>query len=337
MEIRENVSLLDYNTFHINVNSRLFSRITRAEELNNLSKHLSRNDPHLVLGGGSNILFTRDFEGLCLKIEIEGTEIVREDDEHVWIRVGSGVNWHQFVLQVIDRGWGGIENLSLIPGTMGAAPMQNIGAYGVEIREVFKELEFYHIESGEWSTFNTEQCEFGYRNSIFKQALRGKVIITSVTLRLSKHPEVNTSYGAIRDTLEEMGVDKPTIKSVSDAVIRIRSSKLPDPAIIGNAGSFFKNPSIDKIDFEGLKAEFPNIPGYNLENQTVKVPAGWLIEFCGWKGHHRGEVGVHDRQALVLVNHGKGTGTEILELAEEIRRSVADRFGIVLENEVNVI
>lgn len=297
-----------------------------------------KNNEVLILGGGSNILLTRDFSGLVIRNQITGIDIVSEDEHHVIVKAGGGEIWHEFVLHCIENGWGGIENLSLIPGTVGAAPMQNIGAYGIEIKEVFESLTAVNLKTGEPQQFYKDECQFGYRESIFKLEARGQYFITDVTFKLTKsNHKINTSYGAIQDVLNERNISSPTIKDVSDAVISIRQSKLPDPKEIGNSGSFFKNPTIDKIDFEGLKIEFPDIPGYVVSDNQVKVPAGWLIEQCGWKGLKRGSIGVHKNQALVLVNYGGGKGSDIAALSKEIQQSVIDKFGIELTPEVNFI
>jgi UDP-N-acetylmuramate dehydrogenase len=291
----------------------------------------------LVLGGGSNVLLTRDFEGLVIKIGLKGIQKIREDQHHVWLKVAAGENWHEFVLHCIEQGYAGVENLSLIPGTVGAAPMQNIGAYGVEIKEVFEELTALNIATQQLVTFDLPTCRFGYRESIFKHEAKGRYIIVDVTFRLNKVPTYHVNYGDIQQTLAEMGVSDLSIKAVSDAVIRIRQSKLPNPAEIGNAGSFFKNPEIPKEQFEQLKAQHPTMPGYETSPATMKVPAGWLIEQAGWKGHRSGNVGVHARQALVLVNYGGGTGLEIKALSEKIQASVFERFGVKLQAEVNFV
>jgi UDP-N-acetylmuramate dehydrogenase len=293
--------------------------------------------PKMILGGGSNVLFTQDFQGLIIKNGLTGIQKVSEDADAVVLKVGAGENWHEFVLYAIDQGLGGIENLSLIPGTVGAAPMQNIGAYGVEVKDVFVSLEAINKETLEIEIFNVEDCKFGYRQSVFKNVFKDKYIITSVSFRLTKKYTLNTSYGAIEETLSDEGVSNPTIRDVSNAVIKIRQSKLPDPKEIGNAGSFFKNPVIDSLDHEGLKAEFPDIPGYELPGDEVKVPAAWLIQNCGWRGKRLGAIGVHENQALVLVNYGGGKGADLKKLAQDIQQSVADKFGIELEMEVNVI
>ena len=335
MQILENISLKQYNTFGIDVKAALFSRFTTVDEAKELLAF--RNSGLLVLGGGSNILFTKNAEGLVMKNEIAGIEKINEDENHVYIKAGAGVNWHSLVLYCIENNFAGIENLSLIPGNVGASPMQNIGAYGVEIKDVFHSLEALHIEDGSIIEFKLNDCGFGYRESVFKRKYKGLFIITSVTYRLNKKPHYNTSYGAIEQELEKMGVKELSIRAVSNAVINIRRSKLPNPAEIGNAGSFFKNPEVEKPLFEKLKNEYPNIVGYALENGNVKLAAGWLIEQCGWKGYRKGDAGCHAKQALVLVNYGKAAGTEIYALSEAIIRSVNERFGILIEQEVNII
>lgn len=338
MIIHQIAPLIQHNTFGVVAFAKYFCEITSTEELSQLHKLTEYQDNSLlILGGGSNLLFTKDFDGLVIKNSIKGVALLEENDSEVVVKVGAGEVWHQFVMHAIENNWGGIENLSLIPGTVGAAPMQNIGAYGVEIRQAFENLEAFHLESGELRTYNNHECKFGYRDSIFKNKVKGQYFITSVTLRLTKNHTYNTSYGAVQDTLQEMGVQELSIKAISDAVVHIRQSKLPDPSVIGNAGSFFKNPTIDKVDYEGLKQEFSNLPGYKLPDNKVKIPAGWLIEQCGWKGKRLGNIGVHEKQALVLVNYGGGTGQELKNLAIEIQSSVADNFGIELSPEVNFI
>lgn len=282
------------------------------------------------------MLFTRNPEGLVVLNKIKGTEVLEENTDEVLVKVGGGTTWHDFVLYTIAQGWGGLENLSLIPGTTGAAPMQNIGAYGVEIKDTFHALEAVNRADGSLRTFKTNDCQFGYRSSVFKTSERDKWVISSVTFRLNKNPRFNTSYGAIQETLEARGTTTLSLQAVSDAVVHIRQSKLPDPKQIGNAGSFFKNPVIEEAHFNKLKQEFPAIPSYPQED-GIKVPAGWLIEQCGWKGHRRGQVGVHDKQALVLVNHGGAQGSEIKKLSEDIQASVKEKFGIELEAEVNFV
>lgn len=291
----------------------------------------------LVLGGGSNILFCKDIDGLVLKNEIEGIEKVLETDDHVYIKSGAGVNWHQFVLYCVHHHYAGVENLALIPGSVGASPIQNIGAYGVEIKDVFYELEAIQIADGKMITMKNADCAFGYRDSIFKKAYKNKLIITSVTFRLSKHPVFKTSYGAITDELKKMGVETLSLISIAQAVMNIRNSKLPDPKLLGNAGSFFKNPTIATNQFHQLQHKYPSIPGYVVDGGFTKIAAGWLIEQCGWKGYRKGDAACYDKQALVLVNYGNATGLDIVELSSQIIESVNSKFGIVLEREVNVL
>ncbi len=343
MTIQENVSLQPYNTFGISAHTRYFVSITRAEELQTLiHQEIYRNQEVMILGGGSNILLTSDFDGLIIKMDIQGIEAVEENEEYMWLRSGAGENWHAFVLYCISHGYGGVENLSLIPGTVGAAPMQNIGAYGVEIKDVFESLVAVDLETGALRTFSNQACRFGYRDSIFKRDLKGKYVITAVTFRLSKQPQINTSYGTIEDALQQIRSaeeyqPRPPIQEVSDAVIQIRQSKLPDPREIGNAGSFFKNPVVNRKQYEALQHTYENVPGYPVTEDTVKVPAGWLIEKCGWKGKRVGQTGVHSKQALVLVNYGGVKGAAVYELAMQIKKSVWNTFGIEIAPEVNII
>lgn len=336
MQIQENISLKAFNSFGIDAKARYFASFNSTEDLSELLTPDSRLST-LILGGGSNILFTKDFEGLVLKNEIKGITEIHEDSEYVYVKTGAGENWHQFVLYCISRNWGGVENLSLIPGNVGASPMQNIGAYGVEIDELFWDLEAWHIKEKRLVTFTKNDCEFGYRESVFKKKYKNQFIILNVTYQLRKKPRYNTSYGAIEQELEKMGVRELTIKAISDAVINIRSSKLPDPAKIGNAGSFFKNPSVTSEQFRILKSKFENIVGHENIDGTFKLAAAWLIEQCGWKGFRRGDAGCHDKQALVLVNYGNAKGDEIYNLSEEILQSVKERFEVNLEREVNII
>lgn len=289
-----------------------------------------------MLGGGSNILFVNDFEGLVIHLNIKGREIIEENDKEVLIRVGAGENWHETVMYAVDNGWGGIENLSLIPGSVGAAPIQNIGAYGVELEDVFESLEAIDLETGISKTFDKKSCKFGYRDSVFKNELKGKYIITEVTLRLQKDPDVNRTYGALSEHLKEKGISDPDIKDISETVISIRQSKLPDPAKIGNTGSFFKNPVISEEAFRELQKEYPEIPNYPAGDE-IKIPAAWLIDQCGWKGKQIGDAGVHKAHALVIVNYGNANGGEIIELAEKIRHSVFKKFGVKLIPEVNIV
>ena len=336
MQIHENLSLKPYNTFSIDAKARFFNEFTSVEDLEEYLMLYSQY-PVLILGGGSNILFTKDFAGVVLKNEIKGIELQHEDAEHLYVKVGAGENWHQFVLHCIGHGWAGVENLSLIPGNVGASPIQNIGAYGVELHDIFWSLEAFHLYERRVHTFTTEDCEFGYRNSIFKNRYKTEFAILSVTFQLRKKPIFHTDYGAINEELEKMGVKDLSIKAVSQAVINIRSSKLPDPNIIPNAGSFFKNPEVPTEKYEALQSAFPDIVAYPLAKGTVKLAAGWMIEQCGWKGYRKGDAGCHAKQALVLVNYGNAKGDEIYELSEEIFQSVNNKFGVFLEREVNIV
>lgn len=330
-------SLKSYNTFKINAQASDLSNFASLEQLEQLLADKDDTQPLLVLGGGSNILFTRDFEGLIIKNEITEKQLVREDNDYYFIKAGAGENWHRFVLYCLENNYYGIENLSLIPGCIGASPIQNIGAYGVEIKDVFHELEAYDLVEKRTRIFQHDECAFGYRDSVFKQHFRNRFVILNVTYRLNRQPAIHTSYGAVEQELEKMGVTAPSPKAISDAIIRIRSSKLPDPAIIGNAGSFFKNPVVPQALFDNIKTTHPSIPGFPAAPGHTKVPAGWLIEQCGWKGYRKGDAGCYDKQALVLVNYGNATGKEIYNLSEEIIQSVINQFGIQLEREVNII
>jgi UDP-N-acetylmuramate dehydrogenase len=337
MKIQENISLKPFTTFGIDKKAKFFTTVETLDELKAaLLAAKEKQLPVFILGGGSNILLTRDIDGLVIKLEIKGINLVKEDGDQLWVEVGAGEMWHELVLHSIAQDWAGLENLSLIPGTVGASPMQNIGAYGVEIKDVFDSLQAMHRETLEMQSFNAEACRFGYRESVFKQTFKDQFVITSVTFRLSKTPNFHLEYGAIREVLAANSIDQPSIRSISDAVIQIRQSKLPDPKEIGNAGSFFKNPTIPNTQFDALKASYPSIPGYPSA-EGVKVAAGWLIEQTGWKGKRIGEVGVHAKQALVLVNYGGGTGEEIKKLSEQIQASVYDKFGVQLQAEVNFI
>jgi UDP-N-acetylmuramate dehydrogenase len=338
MNLQENFSLKPYNTFGIDAKAKYFATFESITELEEILHHKPKTiNSKLILGGGSNILLTKDFDGIVLKNEIKGIEIVNEDDDHIYIKAGAGENWHQFVLHCVNNSYAGVENLSLIPGNVGASPMQNIGAYGVEIKDVFYELEAFHKHHHVIQKFSLRDCEFGYRESVFKNKHKDQFVITSVTYRLNKKPSFNTSYGAISQELEKMGVKELSIQAISKAVINIRSSKLPDPKEIGNAGSFFKNPVISNEQFNKIKEAFPNIVAFPSGNDNTKLAAGWLIEQCGWKGYRKNDAGCYPKQALVLVNYGNATGNEIFELSEEIIESVKKKFGVVLEREVNVI
>ena len=328
-------SLQAYNTFGVNAFAEALIEIDSEEKLLEVI-HSRAARPFFILGGGSNVLFRQDLQATVLLNRIKGMVLVEEDDETATIAVGGGENWHELVRWTLENNWGGLENLSLIPGTVGAAPIQNIGAYGVELKDSFMGLEAIELSTGEEQVFSAEDCQFGYRDSYFKREGKGKYFITRVYLSLSKQTQVNTSYGAIQEVLQAAGIVQPSIQDVSKAVIQIRSSKLPDPAVIGNCGSFFKNPELALSDFENLQAQYPHMPHYPAIDK-VKVPAGWLIEQCGWKGQKRGNVGCYEKQALVLVNLGGATGGEVWNLAQEIKTSVKEKFGVELEVEVNVI
>lgn len=338
MEFKENFSLKSLNTFGINTYCHYYTEFENINALKNILEHpLAKQNKKLVLGGGSNILFTKDFDGLVVKNNILGIEKIKEDENSVYLKAGAGVNWHSFVMYCIENNLAGVENLSLIPGNIGASPIQNIGAYGVEVKDVIECVLGIFIEDlSEFSLTNSE-CNFSYRESIFKHELKNKAIITHVVYRLNKTPKFNTSYSAIEQELEKMGVRDLSIKAISEAVINIRRSKLPNPAEIGNAGSFFKNPTIDKTTFDNLKTQFPEIPNYPQNDGSVKLAAGWLIEQCGWKGFRKDDFGVHKLQALVLVNYRNAKGSDIYRLSEDILQSVFNKFGVRLEREVNII
>lgn len=339
MTLLENVDLQSYNTFGIKVFARYFTILRTSEDAKELfTSAIFKSVPHLFLGGGSNLLFTKNYDGLIVKVEIQGKEIVAEDEDTVTLKVGAGENWHALVMYCVEHNWGGIENLALIPGTAGAAPIQNIGAYGVEIKKIISSVETVEINGGMSKVFTNVASQFGYRESIFKQELKDKYLISSITLTLTKkNHQFNISYGALEEILKQQGVSELSLKSISDAVIHIRSTKLPDPTRIGNAGSFFKNPSIhvDLRDF--IRKEFPALPSYPAADGMVKIPAAWLIEQCGWKGKTFGKIGVHQHQPLVIVNYGGGEGEKIWQLAMDIRESVKAKFNITLQPEVNVI
>ncbi len=336
-QVQHHISLKPYNTFGLDVQTRAFAEVNSLASLKEAIAE-SPEEQFMFLGGGSNVLFCKDYEGLVIKNSIKGIHIVSEDDQHVTLKVYSGEGWHDLVMHCVERNWGGIENLSLIPGTVGAAPMQNIGAYGVELEKVFIELEALNLHTFELHTFNKISCAFGYRESVFKRQLKGQYFIYSVTIRLDKQPKISIEYGDIQQVITDKGIalSEASIKDVSDAVIQIRSSKLPDPKVLGNSGSFFKNPVITKEKFEQLQQQYPGIKGFPNDH-GVKVPAAWLIEQCGWKGKRVGETGAHAKQALVLVNYGNASGNEVYQMALTIIQSVKDTFGIQLEPEVNII
>jgi UDP-N-acetylmuramate dehydrogenase len=339
IEVKENVELLPYNTFKIDAKAKYFTTIYTPNDFDELiCSELFRKNAHLILGGGSNLLLTKDFNGIVVKNGFKGIAIADETDETVTLTVGSGENWHELVMYCVGKNFGGIENLSLIPGTVGAAPMQNIGAYGVEVKEVIHKVDAIEISTGSMHSFTNRECKFGYRESVFKQDLKNKFFISSITLTLTKKDHrFNISYGAITEVLKERKVEKVDIRAISDAIIDIRKKKLPDPNLIGNAGSFFKNPSVDSYFFESIKKRFSEIPSFPGEHNMIKIPAAWLIEQCGWKGKTLVNIGVHKHQALVLVNYGGGDGKKIWQLAMDIQSSVKEKFGVTLQPEVNII
>ncbi|OYZ00087.1 MAG: UDP-N-acetylenolpyruvoylglucosamine reductase [Sphingobacteriia bacterium 28-36-52] len=338
IQILENISLKPFNSFGIHALAKSFCSVSSIIEMQELLEwNKIQNNPLLILGGGSNLLFTKDYNGLVLQNALKGIELIREDHENYYVKAMAGENWHQFVCYCVQMQYQGIENMSLIPGNVGASPMQNIGAYGVEIKDVFESLEAIQISDGAVVTFNNTACEFGYRESIFKRLLRNQFIILSVVFKLRKTPVYNTSYGNIEQELINMKEQQPSIRSIAEAVIRIRQRKLPDPSKIGNAGSFFKNPIIPTGLYEELKKENKNIPGYAVNNgDYTKVPAAWLIEQTGWKGFRIGDAGCYPLQPLVLVNYGNATGAEIFNLSTQIIEKVQAHFGIQLEREVNI-
>ena len=337
--VLENVSMLPYNTFGIDVSARFFVEINHLQEYIELVQAGNYGHvKHLFLGGGSNLLLTQDIDALVVKIQMLGIEVLEEDADHIWVKAGAGVVWHDFVCYAVDHQWAGIENMSLIPGTVGAAPMQNIGAYGVEIKDTFDHLDALNLTTMQMERFDATRCAFGYRESYFKHEGKGQYLITAVCFRLNKQVQAQTSYGAIQSVLAEKGILNPGISDVANAVIEIRQSKLPDPKEIGNSGSFFKNPTLPADAAARLIAEYPNIPHYPVEGSTdIKFPAGWLIEQAGWKGYRSGDAGVHAKQALVLVNYGHAKGAEIQTLSEQIKKSILEKFGVVLETEVNIL
>ena len=337
MQIQENISLKNYNTFGIEVKANQFIEINSSDKLHAL---IAVNKDFFILSGGSNLLLTKDIEKLVIHLNTKGIEILTEvqNKNEVFVKVSAGENWHEFVLWCIDHDFGGIENMSLIPGNVGTSPIQNIGAYGIELKDTMYELEALEVATGALKTFSNAECEFGYRNSVFKNQLKGQFIITTVTFKLTKNKhQLNSSYGAIQLELEKNNIQNPTIKDISNAVIAIRQSKLPDPKELGNSGSFFKNPVILKHQFRQLQHKFPDVPHYIISDTEVKVPAGWLVEQCGFKGKRFGDAGVHKNQALVLVNYGSATGKEIFELSKLIQKTVFEKFDIALEAEVNIL
>ena len=338
MNIIKNYPLLKLNTFGVDIKAKYFTSINTINELIEVRKTKVFTDLKLlILGGGSNILFTKDFDGLVILNNIKGKEIIDQNQQSIFLKIGAGENWHELVMYCVDNGWGGIENLSLIPGNTGTAPMQNIGAYGVEIEETFVELEALEISSGKIVKFNNSDCEFGYSESVFKNKMKNQYIILNITLELKKNPVLNINYGDVKVILESQNIKNPAIKEVSNAIISIRQSKLPDPKKIGNSGSFFKNPIVSLNQLELIKKKYPNVVNYEINENEFKIAAGWLIERAGWKGKKFNNYGVHEKQALVLVNYGLANGMEIFELSEKIILDIKDKFGITLEREVNII
>jgi UDP-N-acetylmuramate dehydrogenase len=337
MNIRSNQSLLAYNTFRIDVNAKYFVEVSSIDELKEvLTSDVCKQNKLFILGGGSNLLLTKDFDGLVIRLGIKGITVCEEDDD-VYVEAGAAEVWNDFVQFNVNKGYAGIENLSLIPGTVGASPIQNIGAYGVEIKDCFYSLTAIDIESLELIKFNKEDCEFSYRESVFKNKYKGKYIICSVVFKLSKTANLKLHYGAIQDELTKRNIVEPSIKDVADVVSHIRVLKLPDPSTIGNSGSFFKNPIITKSQFESIQNKFPEIVSYPVDEQHVKLAAGWLIEQCGWKGKQIGNAGTWKNQALVIINHGGASGKEIFDFSQSIIDSVYQRFGVSLEREVNTL
>ncbi|WP_396157565.1 UDP-N-acetylmuramate dehydrogenase [Flavobacterium sp.] len=337
MNILNNFSLKKYNTFGIEAKAKQFVAVKTTEELKTIVKE-NLAKPKFILGGGSNMLLTQDIEALVIHIDLKGKKVVKEDNDFVWVESMAGENWHEFVLWTINQNFGGLENMSLIPGNVGTTPVQNIGAYGTEIKDTFASCEAMNIATQEMKTFTKEACHFGYRESIFKHEVKDQYIITSVVFKLTKsNHKINTSYGDITKELDKQNVITPTLKDISNAVIAIRQSKLPDPAALGNSGSFFKNPIISKVDFDKIHALHPEMPHYVVSATEVKVPAGWLIERAGFKGKRFGDAGIHKNQALVLVNYGNATGQEILNVSKDIQDTILKEFGIAIEAEVNVI
>ena len=337
MPIQKKFSLKKYNTFGIDAKAKQFVAVHNIEDLKKVVQE-NKSEPKLILGGGSNLLLTQDIQALVIHIDLKGKKILTEDDNFVWVESQAGENWHEFVLWTIDQNFGGLENMSLIPGNVGTTPIQNIGAYGTEMKDTFVSCDAMNIETQQMKIFATEDCHFGYRESIFKHDAKDQFIITSVVFKLTKrNHKINISYGDITKELEKQSIVTPTLKDVSNAVIAIRQSKLPDPKELGNSGSFFKNPIIPKLDYEKIHALHPEMPHYVISETEVKVPAGWLIEKAGFKGKRFGDAGIHKNQALVLVNYGNATGQEILNVSKDIQATILKEFGIAIETEVNVI
>jgi UDP-N-acetylmuramate dehydrogenase len=338
MRIVRNVHLKTYNTFGIDVKAKYFVEVDSLKNLEKLASTKEfQSEKKLILGGGSNVLFTQDFEGLVIKINLKGIHTTALNEKQVIVSAAAGEVWHDLVLYSIQKGLSGLENLSLIPGCVGASPIQNIGAYGVEVKDYIHTVEAYNIITNSIQTFTAEQCRFGYRDSIFKNEAKNKFIITQVNFILSNEAKINTSYGAIEQELQQMGIANPTSKDVSDAVCSIRNSKLPNPKIIGNAGSFFKNPIITNDQLNQLREIYPTIISYKADATHSKLAAGWMIEQCGWKGKTVGQCGVHSKQSLVLINHGNASGKDVYNLSELIISAVKEKFHVTLEREVNIL
>ena len=337
MIIQENFSLKRLNTFHFDVNARYFSAPQNEEEIIEiLSKPQLKDCPLLVLGGGSNILFKSDFNGLVLKPNIQTIKTIDENEDHIWVEAGAGIDWDQFVEWTVKHGYYGIENLSLIPGNVGASPVQNIGAYGVEVKDVITQVNGIFLDTLEPFSFKNHECKFDYRNSIFKNTLKGNTIITSVQFLLNKNGALKADYNGVKEEIEKLG--EKSLSNIRQAIINIREAKLPDPELMGNVGSFFKNPIVPSEIANKILDTYPNAPHYPVDEKLTKIPAGWMIDQCGWKGKSLGNAAVHEHQALVLVNKtGHASGGEILNLASEIEKSVEERFGIRIEKEVNVV
>ena len=337
MQIHQNFSLKKYNTFGIEAKAKQFVAVHNLEELKLVLENY-RNDEKFILGGGSNMLLTQNIDALVIHVDLKGKKVIKEDDNFVWVESNAGENWHEFVLWTINQNYGGLENMSLIPGNVGTTPVQSIGAYGAEIKDTFVSCDAMNIETQQMKTFTKDECNFGYRESIFKHEAKGKYIITSVVYKLTKHNhKISVEYGDIKSELAKNNISSPTIKDVSNAVITIRQSKLPDPKELGNSGSFFKNPVISRELFLKVQEKFPEVKYFEVSPTEVKVPAGWLIEHAGLKGYRKDDAGVHKNQALVLVNYGNATGQDILNLSKYVQKTVFDKYGIAIEAEVNVI
>ncbi|GGC86435.1 UDP-N-acetylenolpyruvoylglucosamine reductase [Flavobacterium lutivivi] len=337
MQIHQNFSLKNYNTFGIEAKAKQFVAVHTLDQLKSVLEH-HKNDKKFILGGGSNMLLTQDIDALVIHVDLKGKKVLKEDENFVWVESNAGENWHEFVLWTIEQDFGGLENMSLIPGNVGTTPVQNIGAYGAEIKDTFVSCDAMNIETQEMKKFTKSECNFGYRESIFKHEAKDKFIITSVVFKLTKcNHKISVEYGDIKAELAKNNIKNPTIKDVSNAVIAIRQSKLPNPKELGNSGSFFKNPVISREEFLKVKEKFPDVKYFEISETEVKVPAGWLIEHAGLKGYRNGDAGVHKNQALVLVNYGNATGQDILNLSKYVQKTVFDKYGIAIEAEVNVI